>query len=45
MVYGQSDLEHKNTTSVWTPLSDYQMLTSPEARFMDLDFPLWGIGI
>ncbi len=41
----QSDPEHMNTTSVWTTLSDYQMLTLSEARFMDLDFTLWGMGI
>jgi hypothetical protein len=33
MVHGQSDLEHKNAASVWTPLT--------KGHFMDLDFTLW----
>ncbi len=37
VVPGQSDLEHKNATSVWTPLT--------EGRFMDLDFTLYAMGI
>ncbi len=36
-VLWQSDPEHKNTTSVWTTLL--------EARLMDLDFTLQGMGI
>ncbi len=37
VVPGQSDLEHKNAISVWTPLT--------EGRFMDMDFTLWATGI
>ncbi len=37
VVLGQSDPEHKNAASVWTPLT--------KGRFMDLDFTLWGTGI
>jgi hypothetical protein len=37
VVPGQSDLDHKNAASVWTPLI--------EGHFLDLDFTLWATGI